>query len=1533
MPTNVQGVPESALLTFGGFVSEINDPSVPPGSAVIATDCDFSVASAKTRDGIQNVYSYEGNFVEAPASAGISVSTEAGEVAWANPSNITHNTPGTYATVTLNAGNVVPGSSPILDEELTGTANAAAISLGPLTPTFANDFAIFAAAGIIAVGLPTAGAGLSGWTQEADLNLNTCGRIWHDLLSGTSAITPDVTYTGSGLTCAALVTLTAPTGTPTIINTYKSPGNANILSGLNTVTLNPTTAGNALVFIGLSSQAGVMSFSPVSDGVDTFVKVCDVNNSNAVIQIYVAADIAGGTTSLTFNNNAGSGFATPRYCIYEISNLSPYPSGQISTLLEASAFPLSIPASSSITGVEVTINGKQSNLAADAILTVAPLTVNNAPASSLTCQLPISDGSTTIGTPTDEWQQFWTNAQVDDPVFGFSVQAQAASSNVTYSISGVEIVVWYTPPGLTQFDHIASFENTDGLTLTLALDNQGTFWQEDVFGNPNVLTPFFTAIEPDTFAVSITLDDREYIALSDLQGGTDMPRQYNGQWVDRVSQVGPAIGPQITATSNSYAVTSITQAAAETLGDGTSDFTVTWTANYGSIGPAGNILSFEAKPGNFADILAAGVGSTIIISGVQTLNGQDPNNTMSNPTYTVIACGTVNTAFWGPNTPYFSVLALSTNHIDVIVQNGATYQLTLATLTAAETIPNLQVGSQMTVAGSDQAGYNKTWTVTATPNASQMSITQTSLSGGIATYDFTLITGTVPVPGQQVTVTNTANGNGIFNVVNQVITAATASSFSIAIVSPDIPAAAESGNGIVNGTIFQFDPMAAIGNGTGGTVVIAGGLGGGTRGAVVLFKTRNNAITPAGPQTIFTLSGDSSALTVSGIPIGPPNVVARIIAFTGANGATQTGGGGFYYWIEQPSTAIVNGQTVNYDATIVNDNTTTQATFNFTDAQLLAATGISIDGNNLFATIELGSCLGFVSYSQRLFAWGENNKIQNLLNPTFDGGVGQTTGVTITTYPLGWTIDPTNGAGGSIISSPQFGDAYYIKNASGSTQAFYGMITQSAYQDSFRVPIINSATAYSVRVTASIPSGNTTGNLVVDLFSPSTSTIWGSFTIPFASLSTRMQILTGTLLPQSAVFGIVPSDLLIRIYATGIANGADVELDRIEPFPTLQPVLTTQLRASYVDNFEAFDGVTGNLGAAQNQQPVRNAFELFDNLYIVKTKSMFWTVDNGTTEPNFWSVKTVSNKCGTPSIHGVDLGEGWAIIVGEAGVYVFIGGEPVKISPELDGTGPASGGSPTPGFWQSINWKYGYTLWVRNDSEKRKLFIGIPIATPNKWMPNFPKNANPTQPNVLLVMDYKELMTAGELQGEGPVRLSYTGELKTYSFGRKWSAWSIQACYGDFIDRNDSTTPLFLCGDFGTGKIYQQIPGVFNDDGQPERWQYVTYGFPKSSEAQQVGMGLHDLIADYMSLTIVGSGDLQMIAYPNSLDSPDATALYPETLANPSPCGDIEIPLNVAGNRFFIGFSLNDANDWAELSKVVMAMSMDPWAPVRGSNN
>ena len=95
-------------------------------------------------------------------------------------------------------------------------------------------------------------------------------------------------------------------------------------------------------------------------------------------------------------------------------------------------------------------------------------------------------------------------------------------------------------------------------SLTLMEDGGTTLYQENL-NNEGVFTDIYENIINSAQAISATVNQREYIGLSNLVQGTDQPRQYDGTNLDRISQVGPGAGPTVTVTSPTYAITSITE--------------------------------------------------------------------------------------------------------------------------------------------------------------------------------------------------------------------------------------------------------------------------------------------------------------------------------------------------------------------------------------------------------------------------------------------------------------------------------------------------------------------------------------------------------------------------------------------------------------------------------------------------------------------------------------------------------------------------------------------------------------------------------------------------------------------------------------------------------------------------------------------------------------------------------------------------------------------------------------------------------------
>jgi hypothetical protein len=143
-------------------------------------------------------------------------------------------------------------------------------------------------------------------------------------------------------------------------------------------------------------------------------------------------------------------------------------------------------------------------------------------------------------------------------------------------------------------------------------------------------------------------------------------------------------------------------------------------------------------------------------------------------------------------------------------------------------------------------------------------------------------------------------------------------------------------------------PAPPAGSGAIVTASSSGNICTGIRYMVVLFKNRNGAITGMTEASVITISvptPGAQQLWVGNIPLGPANTAARICAFTVAGGSTA----GDYFYI--PTQDQVSG--VIMTSTIIPDNSTTSATFNFTDIYLLSSTKVT----SFFRKIQAPNCV------------------------------------------------------------------------------------------------------------------------------------------------------------------------------------------------------------------------------------------------------------------------------------------------------------------------------------------------------------------------------------------------------------------------------------------------------------------------------------------------------------------------------------------------------------------------------------------------
>ena len=269
------------------------------------------------------------------------------------------------------------------------------------------------------------------------------------------------------------------------------------------------------------------------------------------------------------------------------------------------------------------------------------------------------------------------------------------------------------------------------------------------------------------------------------------------------------------------------------------------------------------------------------------------------------------------------------------------------------------------------------------------------------------------------------------------------------------------------------------------------------------------------------------------------------------------------------------------------------------------------------------------------------------------------------------------------------------------------------------------------------------------------------------------------------------------------------------------------------------------------------------------------------------------------------------VIAHRTGLYIFGGGEPVKISEEIQPT------------WNQINWQYGHTLWVTVDTKERRIFVGVPLGAA-------------TSPNTVLMLDYRDLDTADDIAGRPPISISYAGRKTATDKTRKWSPWTIAANACALLERGDGTAIVAMGngvpevgGGGATGKVYQLNDAQLSDDGNAIPSYYTTHYFPERTVEQALNLGAHRKLFSYLTMFVEGAGNLSLTSFVDSPSVPQAQ--QPLSLSTPA-VKDLELPINVLGERVAFQVSTNQAGAWFRLQKFIPSVRVDPWAPVRGLN-
>lgn len=735
---------------------------------------------------------------------------------------------------------------------------------------------------------------------------------------------------------------------------------------------------------------------------------------------------------------------------------------------------------------------------------------------------------------------------------------------------------------------------------------------------------------------------------------------------------------------------------------------------------------------------------------------------------------------------------------------------------------------------------------------------------------------------------------------------------------------------VLSSTQFQFDAVYAVGTGLGGTITVGGLLSPGSHQMVCFFQTDTDSFTAPSTPVSWNSAG-AKRVVVNNAPIGPPNVKARWFAFTGAQGSN-------YFTIPVPARDPQTGQQVS-TSTVINDNTSTTATFDFSDNTLFDTVAIDITGNNLFAQVTLGPCANITQYSNRLAVWGDTNKIQNLRSMGFEGGIpspGSTT-------PLWWNTSANQG--GQLVAG-EFGFAWQITG--NGTSAPRGMITQPFFQDYLFDPIGTPSTQYTFECFAYAQFGSAQGSIIAEIYSPTGGGSLATATIPVSTLGVGLT--NGAFM--SANFSamtptVIPADTVLRYYTVSTVIGQNIVIDETMVVYTQQPVVPGQMRFSYAFNPEAFDGVTGVRGI-EYPETVLEAKILRDNLYIVSQGHLSRTQDNGVGEPSTWTNYTVSDKAGGLSLRSFDLGEGWGVYAGNSGLYMFAGGEPIKISQEVQK------------LWDAIDPTLQQNVWVKVDLQNRRIYIGAPITL----YPPTGATFTPESCNKLLVIDFRELNSSSMIENAPPLHISMTGRMLSSDLTRKWTVWNLpmncaeimylpggtqQVCLGSglgngLIGVGPPPSPEPEMESYGFGNFYKLNDekyadddygtiGVFNGESpltykqwlvsgiktpasplgtrpplpatwRPQRSYYMTYLSPSHEQEQQLQIGSQRKLYEYLEVFATGVGTFSMLPFINTIENSTNRPAAARSF-DLNQVWDLEWPLNMKAQRLSLLFYAN----------------------------
>jgi hypothetical protein len=345
------GVP---LTVFGGAVPELAPEDLPEGASPFNQDVDYNPGSVFTRGGRANQIVLGNAFVEHLTGAGASIPGAAApnEVVWSNPSNITLNTPGTYAFADVN--HTGGGSGPGLiyvDAAISNAVNALTLPLSFVTST--QDFGLLIGATSAVHPQTISAVPPAGWSTLAYFTTGATNIAYSGVSApGTLTGTINATFTTGGASnvIGGLMAAFPVQGTPVIaLATSSASGGISSPFVLNQSTAIP--AGCTLFFVcqncGGAVSGAVTSVTDNKNPAGSWFKVTDVTFNNGTGLVFVSlwmcpnsVGVAGGGGYQATVVSAGLGDAI--IAVISVTNLIALNTQTRTQILQAKNFAFSL---------------------------------------------------------------------------------------------------------------------------------------------------------------------------------------------------------------------------------------------------------------------------------------------------------------------------------------------------------------------------------------------------------------------------------------------------------------------------------------------------------------------------------------------------------------------------------------------------------------------------------------------------------------------------------------------------------------------------------------------------------------------------------------------------------------------------------------------------------------------------------------------------------------------------------------------------------------------------------------------------------------------------------------------------------------------------------------------------------------------------------------------------------------------------------------------------------------------------------------